>query len=541
MIYNNPPSYRTDVTPAMLAGLADIDTIVAFKDSSGDTRRIVDVRNMTGDRFIPFCGLDDVVLETRGARRVGWVSGMSNVFPREGETLFRLVRDRRFDEAMAIYDWFMPILHLDARSDLVQAIKYCEKIIGRGTELTRAPRLASRRRREGRARSGDEEGDRRPGRRCRKSACRSPPDRRSGMRVAVIGAGIVGVAIAHALLDEGHAVDLIDREGIAAGASAGNAGWIAHIDIMPLASPKVWRHLPALGARSARATRDPARLSAETAALARALRRGQPAKPHRSLDRGHRGAERPRPARLGDAAAKRSASKASSAPQGPAFGLVERAHGRPRDPLIARQRRMGIPVDGWTRTRCKQLEPALRSPCRRAARSMHTGCHVSDPRDLTLALGRRGIERGAAVAQDGGGRPPHPMATTIAIRTSLDSIALYDRVVVAAGAWSKPLAASIGDPSRSIPSAATTSRLPAGRLGLSRPVMFEGEGFVDDAARYRRPDRRQRRIRRPRGGAELRARRCHPRPRLAASCRMRIFPAARAGWASGPRSRIRCR
>jgi len=61
MIYNNPPTYRTDVTPAMLKQLSPVDTIVAFKDSSGDTRRIVDVRNLMGDRYIPFCGLDDVV------------------------------------------------------------------------------------------------------------------------------------------------------------------------------------------------------------------------------------------------------------------------------------------------------------------------------------------------------------------------------------------------------------------------------------------------------------------------------------------------
>lgn len=142
MIYNNPPSYRTDVTPAMLATLADVDTIVAFKESSGDTRRLVDVRNMTGDRFIPFCGLDDVVLECVALGAVGWVSGMSNVFPREGETLFRLVRDNRLAEAMPIYDWFMPLLHLDARSDLVQCIKLCEHIVGRGTDLTRPPRLA---------------------------------------------------------------------------------------------------------------------------------------------------------------------------------------------------------------------------------------------------------------------------------------------------------------------------------------------------------------------------------------------------------------
>jgi len=142
MIYNNPPSYRTDVTPAMLAGLADIDTIVAFKDSSGDTRRIVDVRNMTGDRFIPFCGLDDVVLECVALGAVGWVSGMSNAFPREGETLFRLAKAGRYKEAMPLYEWFMPLLHLDARPDLVQCIKLCENLMGRGTALTRPPRLA---------------------------------------------------------------------------------------------------------------------------------------------------------------------------------------------------------------------------------------------------------------------------------------------------------------------------------------------------------------------------------------------------------------
>lgn len=141
MIYNNPPSYRTDVTPAMLAGLADMETIVAFKESSGDTRRIVDVRNMTGDRFIPFCGLDDVVVESVALGAVGWVSGLSNVFPREGETLFRLARDGRLREALPLYDWFMPLLHLDARPDLVQCIKLCEALAGRGDERTRAPRL----------------------------------------------------------------------------------------------------------------------------------------------------------------------------------------------------------------------------------------------------------------------------------------------------------------------------------------------------------------------------------------------------------------
>ncbi|MDR3372946.1 MAG: dihydrodipicolinate synthase family protein [Ancalomicrobiaceae bacterium] len=141
MIYNNPPAYRTDVTPAMLSTLSDVDTIVAFKESSGDTRRFVDLRNLTGDRFIPFCGLDDVVLESVLLGAVGWVSGMSNIFPREGETLFRLAVAGRIAEARAIYDWFMPLLHLDARPDLVQAIKLAEFIAGRGDWRTRPPRL----------------------------------------------------------------------------------------------------------------------------------------------------------------------------------------------------------------------------------------------------------------------------------------------------------------------------------------------------------------------------------------------------------------
>jgi dihydrodipicolinate synthase/N-acetylneuraminate lyase len=142
MVYNNPPIYRNDVTPDILASLADCDTIVCFKDSSGDTRRFIDTRARVGDRFVLFAGLDDVVVESVMVGAAGWVSGMSNAFPREGETLFRLARAGRFEEAMPLYEWFMPLLHLDARPDLVQCIKLCEAIAGRGSALTRPPRLA---------------------------------------------------------------------------------------------------------------------------------------------------------------------------------------------------------------------------------------------------------------------------------------------------------------------------------------------------------------------------------------------------------------
>ena len=142
MVYNNPPIYNNDVTPEILASLVDCETIQCFKESSGDTRRFTDLHNMVGDRFVLFAGLDDVVVESIMVGAVGWVSGLSNAFPREGETLFRLTRAGRYAEAMNLYRWFMPLLHLDARPDLVQCIKLCEHIMGRGTWRTRPPRLA---------------------------------------------------------------------------------------------------------------------------------------------------------------------------------------------------------------------------------------------------------------------------------------------------------------------------------------------------------------------------------------------------------------
>ena len=73
---------------------------------------------------------------------VGWVSGMSKLFPRECNRLFKLARAGKWQEAMELYRWFMPILHLDARPDLVQGIKLCEQIMGRGSARMREPRLA---------------------------------------------------------------------------------------------------------------------------------------------------------------------------------------------------------------------------------------------------------------------------------------------------------------------------------------------------------------------------------------------------------------
>ncbi|VDS07749.1 D-amino acid dehydrogenase small subunit [Paracoccus haematequi] len=62
--------------------------------------------------------------------------------------------------------------------------------------------------------------------------------------VIVIGAGVVGLSSALALRARGLSVTVLDREGPAAGASAGNAGAFAFTDILPLASPGIMKKAP---------------------------------------------------------------------------------------------------------------------------------------------------------------------------------------------------------------------------------------------------------------------------------------------------------
>lgn len=62
--------------------------------------------------------------------------------------------------------------------------------------------------------------------------------------VVVIGAGVLGLSAAIAAQARGLSVIVLDREGPAAGASAGNAGAFAFTDILPLASPGIMRKAP---------------------------------------------------------------------------------------------------------------------------------------------------------------------------------------------------------------------------------------------------------------------------------------------------------
>jgi dihydrodipicolinate synthase/N-acetylneuraminate lyase len=141
MCYNNPVSYGVDITPESFAELSDEPTLVAIKESSENPRRITDLRNAVGDRYILFCGVDDLVLESIVLGAEGWVSGLVNAFPRENRLLWDLATSGRFEEARKVYRWYTPLLHLDTHPKLVQYIKLAAAECGYGTEMVRAPRL----------------------------------------------------------------------------------------------------------------------------------------------------------------------------------------------------------------------------------------------------------------------------------------------------------------------------------------------------------------------------------------------------------------
>ena len=141
MCYNNPPVYRVDITPEMFQSLAEVENIVCIKEASGDVRRITDLFNALGDRYLIFSGLDDVALESIMLGCTGWISGLVDAFPRENRLLWDAAISGDYQRALEIYRWYMPMLHFDSHPKLVQYIKLTCAEVGYGTETVRAPRM----------------------------------------------------------------------------------------------------------------------------------------------------------------------------------------------------------------------------------------------------------------------------------------------------------------------------------------------------------------------------------------------------------------
>ena len=139
--YNNPFDTKVDLTPTLVARIADeVPNVVAIKEFSGDVRRIWQLHSLA-PRIEVLVGADDVLVELGTAGIVGWIAGFPNAMPRESAELYQLVIDGKFAEASKIYAEVHDLFHWDSKKEFIQAIKLAMDVLGRYGGPTRLPRL----------------------------------------------------------------------------------------------------------------------------------------------------------------------------------------------------------------------------------------------------------------------------------------------------------------------------------------------------------------------------------------------------------------
>jgi D-amino-acid dehydrogenase len=262
-------------------------------------------------------------------------------------------------------------------------------------------------------------------------------------RVGVIGAGMVGVCAASYLQRDGHNVFLVDPGTPGEGTSFGNAGAFNASSVTPMSMPGIAKKVPGwlrdpLGPLSLRWTYLPAILPY----LVRFIRAGSTeakvyaqARALRPLVGATLSALEPL---VKDAGAEHLVHQRGH------LYVYRSAESFSKDGLAwALRRDSGVEVDEFDADELRQLEPTLSRDYVRGLLVRENG-HTSNPFGLVSALCEHFVRQGGAVIRasatgfrlDGG--------RLTAIQTDAGELAA-DAAVVAAGVWSKPLAASLGD------------------------------------------------------------------------------------------------
>ncbi|MFC3057907.1 NAD(P)/FAD-dependent oxidoreductase [Paenirhodobacter populi] len=291
--------------------------------------------------------------------------------------------------------------------------------------------------------------------------------------VIVVGAGVVGLSAAIAAQARGMRVTVIDREGPAAGASAGNAGAFAFTDIFPLASPRIFLKAPRwlmdpLGPLSL----PPAYALRILPWLLRFTRACAPDRVAASV------AAQTAIMDLSKAVLEGFLTATGTLPMLRKNGNLEVYEGeaqfRKSLPGWEARARHGIAFRHLTAAEMPEVQPGL------APRFTHgtftPGWYsIADPKLYTLALAdhfrARGgvIERGEVIAL----RPSDSGVEVLADRPFR-----ADKVVIAAGAFSHRIARTIGEKIPLETERGYNTTLPPDAFDLRCQVTFGGHGFV---------------------------------------------------------------
>ncbi len=109
ILYNVPGRTAVDLLPETVARLAEIESIVALKDATGDLSRIAIHRELCGEDFILLSGDDSSGLEFVKQGGNGVISVTNNIAAEDMAKMFRLASEGKYEEAEIINQRLMPL------------------------------------------------------------------------------------------------------------------------------------------------------------------------------------------------------------------------------------------------------------------------------------------------------------------------------------------------------------------------------------------------------------------------------------------------
>src|SRR5260221_2352960 len=261
-------------------------------------------------------------------------------------------------------------------------------------------------------------------------------------RIGVIGAGMVGVCTASWLKRDGHSVFLIDPGNPGEGASFGNAGGFNGSSVTPVAMPGVIRNVPKwlrdpLGPLSLRWSYLPSVLPY----LVRFIRAGTHEKIHQQA-RALRALIAPTVPLVMDLA-KAAGAEQHLHHRGNLY-VYRTEESLAKDGLgWALRRENGVEVDELNADELRQLEPTLSRDYIRGL-YVRENAHTSNPFALVTGLFDHFMRQGGEIVRASALSFRLEGARLTAVQTDIGDLPA-DAAVVCAGAYSKPLAAALGD------------------------------------------------------------------------------------------------
>jgi 4-hydroxy-tetrahydrodipicolinate synthase len=123
VIYTNPQFQRSDLTLDVIARLARHPRIVAIKDASTNTGRLLSIMNRCGDSISVFSASAHIPAAVMLIGGVGWMAGPACIIPRQSVELYDLCKAQRWDEAMKLQRRLWQINEAFAKYNLAACIK----------------------------------------------------------------------------------------------------------------------------------------------------------------------------------------------------------------------------------------------------------------------------------------------------------------------------------------------------------------------------------------------------------------------------------